>query len=153
MKKIKQNNMSQRLGRLFSLTFILFLFFINFGCMDPNEYKPEEPPEKLEPPEAPTVLLPEPDAVFRSKDQCLVQFDWSHVGGQGYEYEIDTTPDFIYDYPHTTSPPIAVLLTFYPPQTTYFFRVRAYSSSWIWYTDWSEPRRFYLLPVSTDTVF
>ena len=153
MKKIKQNKINQRLNKLFSLAFILFLFFINFGCMDPDEYKPDEPPEKLEPPEAPNILLPEPDAEFRSYDHCLVQFDWSPVeGAQEYEIEIDTTSTFSHTWPEACWPPTAVLLPFYPPKTTYFFRVRAYSSSWIWYTDWSESRRFYLLPVGSDTV-
>lgn len=153
MKKIKQNKINQRLNKLFSLVFILFLFFIHFGCMNPEELEPDEPPEKIEPPEPPNVLLPEPEAEFRSYDHRWVQFDWSHVeGAQVYEIEIDTAPDFSHAWPEEASPPTEVRLAFYPPKTTYFFRVRAYNSSWIWYTYWSESRRFYLLPVGSDSV-
>ena len=155
MRQIMQCIKNQKINRFFSVVFVLFVFLIQCGCMDPHEYEPEEPPEKPEPPEAPTILRPESDEEFRSQDKRSVPLNWSPVEGKEYyEIEIDTTAGFTYSHPHDVyAPPTSVYLLCYPPRTTYYFRVRAYSSAWIWYTDWSETRRFYLIPVSADTVF
>lgn len=149
MRKMKETKMNRRLKQLFSLTSILFLFFIHFGCMDPDELKPDEPPEKIEPPEPPIILLPEPDTAFRCHRSRLIQCDWSLVeGAQSHQIQIDTSSSFSYSYPQGATPPTSVRLYVYPPMTTYYLRVRSNSSSWIWHTDWSETRRFYLISTS-----
>jgi hypothetical protein len=149
---MRQSTEEQKRNKLFSVTFILLLFFIHSGCMDPTEYKPDEPPEKSEPPDPPIILLPESDTVFRCYQNHVVVCDWTLIeGAQAYEMQIDTISNFSSSYPHGASPPTPVLLSVYPPMTTYFLRARAYSSSWIWYTDWSDTRRFYLIPTS-DTI-
>lgn len=150
MNSIRYFRVGHRRNLLF---FILFLCCGIFGCMDSDEYKPDDPPF-VDPPDPPIILLPEPDAELRSKEYRWVQCDWTHVeGAQSYEMQIDTTSDLGYSWAFAASPGVTIRLDFYPPVTTYYFRVRAYSSAWTWYTAWSETRRFYLLPVSGDTTF
>jgi hypothetical protein len=134
---------------LYSIT---FLFCMILGCMDSGEYRGDDPPF-IDPPDPPIILLPEPDAEFRSRGYCWVLCDWTHVEGvQSYEMQIDTTPDLSYTWAYSATAGNPIRLDFYPPVTSYYFRIRAYSNAWTWYTAWSDTRRFYLLPVSGDTM-
>lgn len=152
MRNMGHHNISPKLCVHFLLVFI---FLASFGCMDPGQYEPEEPPVKTDPPEGPSVLLPEQDALFRSLYLVWVDLDWIEVeGAEGYEYQVNTDSSFAVSYPYLVPfPPTAFNAFCYPPITTYFFRVRAHSSAWTWYTDWSELRRFHLMPVEDDTIF
>jgi len=129
--------------------------FVCMGCMDPNEYKPEDPPQKIDPPEGPSALLPVQDALFRSEYYCQVMLDWTEVdGAQAYEFQVDTDSNFTYSYPwQGYYPPTIYSAVCFPPITTYYFRVRAYSDEWTWYTDWSDIVRFHVMPVEDDTIF
>lgn len=142
-------------GRLIvSVVLLLISFSVLISCMDPGDYEPEGPPEKPEPPGPPVMLTPTQDAEFHCREYAWVQFDWTPVeGAQDYEIQYDTSASFTYAFPYPAYPPASFSLIFYAPMTTYYARVRAYSSAWTWYTEWSDPRRFYLLPSSGDTIF
>jgi hypothetical protein len=141
--------------KVFSIIIMALFVVTCFGCMDPGEYKPEDPPQKTDPPEGPSALLPVQDALFRSEYYCYVTLDWTEVdGAQGYEFQVDTDSTFTASYPYQGQfPPSSYHAACFPPITTYFFRVRAYSDAWTWYTDWSEIRRFHVMPVEDDTLF
>ncbi|UCD04642.1 MAG: hypothetical protein JSV98_05850 [candidate division WOR-3 bacterium] len=134
---------------------ISVLVILAIGCMDPDEYKPEEPPEKTDPPEGPSVLLPLQDTLFRCEYYRTVLFDWTGVdSAQGYEFQIDRDSTFTTAFPYQGFfPPYSFEAFCFPPVTTYYFRVRAYSDLWTWYTDWSDTRRFHLISVQDDTIF
>lgn len=151
MKGIRQHNVNEKLGVFF---FLAFVSLASYGCMDPSQYEPEGPPVKADPPEGPTVLQPAQDVIFRIRYQELVHLAWTAVdGAQGYEYQVDTDPSFVGSFPYlTASTDTSYYAHSYPPITTYFFRVRAHSSAWIWYTDYSEPRRFHVMPIEDDTI-
>lgn len=138
-----------------STVFIAIALMASFRCMDPNEYKPEDPPQKIDPPEGPSALLPVQDTLFRCEYHCWVTLDWTEVdSAEGYEFQVDTDSSFAASYPYQGQfPPTSFFATCFPPVTTYFFRVRAYSDAWTWYTDWSEVRKFHLMPVEDDTIF
>jgi hypothetical protein len=140
---------------VFLMAFIVIAIVASFSCMDPNDYKPDDPPQKIDPPEGPSALLPEQDTVFRSEYSHWVTFDWTEVdSAQGYEFQVCTDSTFYGAFPYQGQiPPVSFCAMCFPPITTYFFRVRAYSDAWTWYTDWSNVRRFHLIPVEDDTIF
>jgi hypothetical protein len=150
-----KTNRGQVFMRWFLMAVTMITIMACFGCMDPDEYKPEEPPQKIDPPEGPTALLPLQDALFRSEYYCWVTLDWTGVeGAQGYEFQVDTDSSFTGSYPFQGEfPPSSFSAVCFPPVTTYFFRVRAYSDAWTWYTNWSQVIRFHVMPVEDDTIF
>jgi hypothetical protein len=152
MRNMGHRDISPKLDVHFLL---LCIFLASFGCMDPGQYEPEEPPVKTDPPAGPSVILPEQDTLFRCEYSVAVALDWTAVdGAEGYEYQVNTDSSFAASFPYqVTNPPTAFHASCYPPITTYFFRVRAHSSAWTWYTDWSGLRRFHLMPVEDDTIF
>ncbi len=139
----------------FALVFVVTVFLAVAGCMDPDEYKPEGPPEKTDPPDGPSVLLPAQDASWRCEYYYPVTLNWTGVdGAQGYEFQVNTDSTFSSAFPFQGFfPPYTFYAVCFPPITTYYFRVRAYSDAWTWYTDWSDTRRFHLMPVQDDTIF
>lgn len=148
------STLCKRLVGFFVMVMWMVLLLV-VACMDPDEYKPEGPPEKTEPPEGPSVLLPVHDALFRCEYYCNVRLDWTEVdSAQGYEFQIDRDSTFSASFPYQgIFPPYWFEAFCFPPITTYYFRVRAYSDAWTWYTDWSDIRRFHLMPVQDDTIF
>ena len=141
--------------RSFTVTVLPIVFLLAVSCMDPDEYKPEGPPEKTDPPEGPSVLLPAQDTLFRCEYYRSVLLNWTGVeGAQGYEFQVDRDSTFSASFPYQGFfPPYSFQAFCFPPITTYYFRVRAYSEAWIWYTDWSDTRRFHLASVQDDTIF
>ncbi len=119
------------------------------ACKDPFDFAPGDP-SKPDPPDPPVLLYP-PDGE-RIDDwsgfNIDVEMGWERVAGaMGYQLEayFDSVPDpanlvILEDGIYGTS----VTVTF-PVHHWYYWRVRAVSSSWNWYTDWSELHSF-LLP-------
>ncbi|HEC78570.1 MAG TPA: hypothetical protein ENI34_05425 [candidate division WOR-3 bacterium] len=135
---------------IFKLSFLFLLCFIlntNPACKGPEEYKP--PDDSLaEPPAAPQLLFPPMDTEYvLVPDPGVVQidFDWTAVSGtEYYELEYSSNPDFINGTTETSSSDGLTIL-FSSPMDIYW-HVRAASSAWKWYTDWSEVRYFRIRP-------
>ena len=129
---------------------LINLFFltiaINLGCIDPDEYSPENPP-LLPPPDPPQVLLPLADTTFYTYSTIEnVLFDWTIVSGaEMYEIQADSTLGW--NTPAISmaeNPPVYRALYRYAPGATYYVRIRGGSARWTNYTDWSEPRRLFI---------
>lgn len=119
---------------------------ITYGCKDPEEYGPEEPP-LLPPPDPPQLILPYPDtALYTFSSPHSVLFDWTTVSGaEIYEIQIDRTMSWSTAMIiRANHPPIYIALYCYAVVSPYYVRIRAGSAQWTYYTDWSEPRRFWL---------
>ena len=129
---------------------ILLLFFLGLSvnCKDPTG-----PPEDdiTEPPDPPVLIHPQADTSFNG-DSVQVLFDWNYLAGaQMYEIQIDTLLTFTTATIYSAEvPPIIAELYRYQYITTYYCQIRAGSENWTYYTDWSEPRRFYLKPEADD---
>jgi hypothetical protein len=147
----KRNIRSMGIGAVprLILRLIPLLIIFHFACTDLSEYEPEGPPQKADPPEGPSVLLPTQDTIFFCVHYCWVPLDWTQVNGAwAYEFQVSMDSSFMGSFPYQGQyPPTEVSTILFGPGTTYYFRVRAYSDLWIWYTDWSDVRRFYLMPV------
>lgn len=117
------------------------------SCRNPFGFEPEEP-ARQDPPAPPVQTRPEDGALILNyaypQDVTLV---WQRVSGaRHYQIEVYTSPNpapenllrFV-DYIYTTQ----TAVTFYR-YGTYWWRVRAYSPNWKWYTDWSAVWSFIL---------
>jgi hypothetical protein len=127
------------LALVFALTF--------FSCKDPDEYDPNQPLDP--PPDPPTLLFPLPDTNLCSSSAFQnVFFDWNIVGGtEVYQLQVDSILSFeTAELLQFSYPPTYVQLYRYTDRATYYARIRAGSTRWSNYTDWSEVRIFYLRP-------
>jgi hypothetical protein len=137
--------MSSRFPLSLSITLFIMAVLIGHGCIDPEEYKPENP--QFPPPGPPQLILPYPDTSFYSgSSQMAVYFDWSTVNGaEIYEVQTDSTLSWSTAMMmRFSNPPTYIQLYRYAVVATYYARIRAGSSSWTNYTEWSEPHKFYL---------
>ncbi|UCF70634.1 MAG: hypothetical protein JSW49_10645 [candidate division WOR-3 bacterium] len=125
---------------------LLLTIVINYGCVDPDDYRPEDPP-LLPPPDPPHLLLPHPDTtIYTLSGSENVLFDWTTVAGAEI-YEIQTDTTLSWSAPAirmAENPPVNIALYRYAEIATYYVRIRAGSARWTNYTDWSEPRRFFI---------
>lgn len=123
---------------------VIFLINLNPGCKNPDEYAP--PQDSLVAPPAPPQLIAPADSELFSQTPGIamnIYFEWSSVTDAQY-YQIQVALDVAFNntlfnenvYAHSTT------LTFYQPGE-FFWRVRAYSPLWTWYTNWSEIRYFW----------
>ena len=125
---------------------VIFLFVLGsiVTCKDPTG-----PPDDniTEPPDPPVLIHPQADTSYNG-DAVQVFFDWNYLAGaQMYEIQIDTNLTFNTGSIYSAEvPPKIIELERYVYITTYYCRIRAGSEFWTYYTDWSEPRRFYLKP-------
>ena len=139
-----KNKVYQTLIKFFLLVFTFFLVSFNSTCKDPEDFKPVD--SLLPPPQAPEVILPLPETLFNGY-WFPVLFDWTEVeGAERYEIETDTTPFFSTASSETVSSPphIVPCRRYHFPETIYFYRIRAGSTLWTYYTEWTEIRFFYL---------
>lgn len=130
---------------VFVLAFVFLL--TGTGCKDPEEYDPTEP---LDPPPAPpTLIMPLPDTSINSSASSVdVLFDWNTISAaEMYEIQVDSNLTFrTAQLVQIAQPPTFISLYRYASTATYYARIRAASSRWENYTEWSEPRRFFLRP-------
>lgn len=131
----------------FLILFITALFSANPGCKDPYEFAPE--PDTLIPPPNPPRLVSPPDdtgyVVTNIIPSVQIQFIWhAIIEAEYYEFHISIEPTFndsstdVYTQSYNT-------LDITKDTSSigkHFWRVRASSPRWTWYTDWSETRRF-----------
>lgn len=130
-----------------SILFSFVLLLINPQCKNPNDWKPGDP--QIPPPDPPVLYLPLADTIFIGSTGYDVKFDWEELSGYEVAYEIqtDTSPSFSTAVTHSTSSsPATFFLKRYTYKTNYYCRVRASSSAWTWYTDFSEIRHFWIMP-------
>ena len=126
---------------------LIMAVLIGYGCKDPDEYDPEEP--QYPPPGPPQLILPYPDTNLCSGSPFQnVFFDWSTVSGaEIYEIQTDSTLSWsTAEITRATNPPTYIGLYRYSGNAPWYARIRAASSNWTNYTDWSESRRFFLRP-------
>ena len=128
---------------------VLMTVVFDTGCKDPHEY---EPPEDtlLTPPGPPLLVHPPDDFVFMDPEalpgesfSISVQLDWDEVA-QAELYELELITD--------TLPPNTIYCDsnqwyfLISNDTTklcdYSWRVRAYSSAWQYFTEYTEQRHF-----------
>ena len=124
-----------------------FFLLISSSCTDPQEYDPYDPLDP--PPDPPELLYPLPDTNLCYGPRIHnVLFDWNTVAGAEM-YEIQTDSTLTWNtavISRSPSPPMIMQLYRYTGRAVYYARIRAASSGWTNYTDWSDPRRFYLRP-------
>ncbi len=129
-------------------TILAIVFFLTVvGCKDPDEYDPNQPLDP--PPSPPTILFPIADTNLCSASALQsVFFDWNTVGGtEVYQLQVDSILSFeTAELLQFSYPPTYVQVYRYADKATYYARMRAGSTRWTNYTDWSEVRRFYLRP-------
>ncbi|MBE0433299.1 hypothetical protein IBX73_07530 [candidate division WOR-3 bacterium] len=132
--------------RLFSVLLLVAIFLFAFGCTDPEEYDPSQPLDP--PPAAPTIIYPLADTNLCGGILQNVFFDWNALpGAQIYQIQVDSTLAFTTaELLQFTQPPAYIALIRYAETATYYAVIRAASTSWSNYTNWSEPRRFFLRP-------
>jgi hypothetical protein len=119
---------------------LVVLMNLNKGCKEPSDYEPQD--TLVAPPGPPQPLAPEDSAVFVVGN---IYFEWSKVSGVDfYEIAIDQSPNFndaaIYKvYTHSATIGVGTIGIKY-------WRVRAYSPYWTWYTSWSPSRCIIVKP-------
>lgn len=135
--------MNERVFRLFLTALSLSMMFLMTGisCKDPEEYNPLEP--KMSPPDPLEIIFPLADTVICDGG---VLFNYTvPAGSQVFQIQADTlscfsTAEMFLRYGSF----YYIALPFYHGRTTWWARIRAGSEDWNNYTDWSDPRRFYL---------
>ncbi len=142
MDKIYKNN------RIFSLVLIFVLFLLLFSvsnnsCKNIDEYEPRF--DSLSPPPPPPQLIsPKNDTIFyfQSPHPNEIKLRWSVVENVEY-YQLQIANDSTI-LPNANPQNIETCSTTYTVVRNgfFFWRVRAYSSKWTWYTDWSETWHF-----------
>lgn len=135
--------------KVFLILFITALFNTNPGCRDPYEFAPE--PDTLIPPPNPPRLVSPPDDTgyvltnIPGLDVVQIDFIWNAIiDAEYYEFHISSEPTFndtftrIYELSYNTLDSIFTISC----TGDHFWRVKASSPRWTWFTDWSETRRF-----------
>ncbi len=130
--------------RSFSMIALAFLTLAPPGCRDPHEYEP--PFDSLTPPpQAPTLVSPANNTIFLY-DQLNpypndIEMSWHAVPGtEYYELKIDDNPEL----PGKAERVMDTVFIFVVRENgRYYWKVRAYSRNWTWYTNWSETRTFF----------
>jgi hypothetical protein len=114
------------------------------ACRDPNSYQPFDP-TRPDPPDPPVLIRPASgwmSDVYAYPQN--VDFAWQAVpGAQFYELQYHTDSLFPVVHPGKRVYQTSVAESVQGPGA-YFWRVRAASSDWNNYTDWSAKSRFVL---------
>ncbi len=133
-------------AKIFFLLLAIMVLHHYPGCKDPHEYEPGND-SLVPPPPAPQLLYPRDDTTCWY-DQWHpypndIELGWSNIDDAQY-YELELTHDstftdllgdykvYTYHYTYTIT-----------HDGVYYWRVRAYSEHWTWFTDWSETWKFY----------
>jgi hypothetical protein len=129
--------------RILPLVFIVMFITHYSGCENPETYDPydslidpPEPPQPLAPPESASyVWTPQVGSVYH------LDFEWSEITeAQNYELEIAINLSFDDAAVYRTNCTSVEAELYYI--ATYYWHVRAWSSAWTYYTEWSDTRTF-----------
>jgi len=129
-------------------SFWLLTSLVILSCKDPYGYEPFDP-TKPDPPAAP--ILQEPTNGKQLDNYAYPQnvtLKWKSVAGTRY-YQIEVYSDSVLTPENLQQPLISDIystqraVTFYD-HGDYYWRVRAYSPNWNWYTGWSQVWQFWL---------
>ncbi|MBN2620187.1 hypothetical protein JXB22_03770 [candidate division WOR-3 bacterium] len=133
------------------LLVLLFMVQTHTGCQDPHDFEP--PPDTMVPPPnmVPELISPPNDTGFIYKqdghgsDTIWVLFIWDIVPqAQYYDLEVSTDTTFnAADAYHCAANSQTVVMPEYGTGW-FFWRVRAGSDYWTWYTGWSDVWRIRL---------
>ena len=124
---------------LLIISMILFTGLEN-GCTDPDEYQPYQD-SLISPPAAPQLINPPDDTGWvyvQALGPVLVEFEWTPVEGAEY-YELHLYSDSLFNDTTIYKVSYNTITIAFLPRLIYW-HVRASSSHWIWFTDWSEMR-------------
>jgi len=127
------------------LIFIIILFIINTGCKDPNEFEPDV--DSLVDPPGPVSLVYPPDDTGYVKTLINptldIDFLWNAIlETEYYEFQMSRESTFIDTLTRVYKIPYNTLNISGISTGDHFWRVRASSPHWTWFTDWSEVRFF-----------
>lgn len=126
--------------KLLFLLLVVVLFNFNPGCRNPNDFNPPE--DSLTPPPAPPELFhPLNDTVIPYWVPYELSFDWSVVNGAQL-YELQISPDSTFESYAIHQPVYNSMTVVVESYGRYFWRVRAASTAWTWYTGFSETWHF-----------
>lgn len=136
------------IGNLIFAAMLLFMS-VNVHCRDPYEFEPIFD-SLTPPPGAPALLHPCNDTVYRTYTYPNdIIFEWSYIDGAQL-YMLDISKDSMFEDSVTSEFNTTVsccTIAVDPPlpldkKRIRYWRVRAYSRLWWWYTDWSEVWHF-----------
>lgn len=132
---------------------VIIVMLINFnpGCKDPHDFEPVFD-SLTSPPEAPQLLSPPHDTVFRYDMWWPypndIDFEWTGVENpEYYELMISTDPNFPGEPIQT---PDTLYTVAFNQNGIWYWKVRGYNRSWTWYTEWSETWSFITSYSPTD---
>jgi len=135
--------------KVLCLFILLLVMNTPSGCQDPHDFEP--PPDTMvDPPNiVPELLFPPNDTGIIYKqdghgaDTIWVTYIWDIVPqAQYYDLEIsmDTSFSEVDDYRTSANSQVVVM----EGAATFYWRVRAGSDYWTWFTDWSDVWRLRL---------
>lgn len=119
--------------------------FSGVNCRDPHDFEPDQD-TLLDPPAAPQLLEPDENYVYMATTwpsfYVYVNFSWAEVSG-AEEYTLELAIDTFApaQYPLVENQ-WTLLIMNASHLGNYWWRVRAYSALWKFYTEWSETGHF-----------
>ena len=140
MKKRKSKIVSE--ATLKMLAICAMILAINSGCKNPNDFGPDGD-DLIPPPDPPTQTKPADDTIFYYDGPYPndIQLEWGYVeGAQFCQIQIGREPSFDGVNPVRVDGYSSVFSV--NDNGIYYWRVRAYSTNWEWYTGWSGTWKF-----------
>lgn len=141
--------MDKNKTRLISFLFLFAILVISMQCKNPFDQGPGDD-DLLPPPGPPALISPANKSTIYDPWPMAIQLEWSAVeGAEVYEVEVASDSTFTGAKPVSAATP-GYTYTIAHDDTSYW-RVRAYSTKWEWYTEWSEVWKF--ISYSPVTIF
>ena len=134
-----------KIGITTLLLLLIVLLHIYPGCKDPGEYEPEVD-SLIDPPEPVRLIYPPDDTGYvKTTAQPILEIDfiWNAIiDAEYYEFQMSSESTFNDSYTTTYTMAYNTLNITGISTGNHFWRVRASSPCWTWFTDWSEIRFF-----------
>ncbi len=129
---------------LISIFLLAFIASSDVGCKSPEEYKPKFD-SLMPPPDPPTLLAPPNDTGIVAYIPIDLTFDYTAVDGAEF-YELEVSSDSTFASSEKFQCDYDSLATTWNSYGKYYWRVRASSHIWTWYTEWSDVWHFRVWP-------